>query len=326
MASPNSGFQFTGWTGDVTSDDAAITVVMDSNKSVTAHFREIPTFSVLIAVNVDGSITTLRTDHYQQGTSVTYSPITPTGYRFIHWSGVVDSSQETVTFQMPGQDTGLCANFTYEGSGGGGPGDDGGGIGNEDLPCFPGMDKNCYYSPIVINLETGGYRLTGRSAPVLFDMAGNGHPHLMGWTAAGADEAFLWLDRKHSGTVTNGAELFGNFTPLLNGQVARNGFEALREFDTNGDGVIDERDPIWSQLLLWRDLNHNGISEQNEILPIAGSEVTSIDLHDHWSGRHDTSGNLFKYESLVSIKNGSGRGIHQQPVYDIFFVPLPYVP
>jgi len=290
------------------------------------RLRPPPSYNIVISTNVDGSVTTLRTERYQAGTSVTYSPITPGGYRFTGWSGVVNSSQETITFQMPAQDTSITGNFTYEGGGGNPGGEDGGGTNNEDLPCFPGIDPNCYYSPILINLENGGYRLTGRNAPVLFDMAGNGHPRPMGWTEAGADEVFVWLDRDHNGKVTSGAELFGNFTPLQNGQLARNGFEALRESDTNGDDVIDERDPIWSQLMLWRDLNHNGISEQNEIQPIAGSAVTAIDLHDHWSGRRDTSGNLFKYESLVSIRNGSGNGVHKQPIYDIFFVPLPYVP
>jgi hypothetical protein len=207
--------------------------------------------------------------------------------------------------------------------GGGGPGniDFGGGGYNEDIPCFPGIDSWC--SPIVINLENGDYRLTGKNAPVLFDIRGDGHPLLMGWTAAGADEAFLWLDRNHNGKVTSGAELFGNFTPLENGQMAKNGFEALAELDANHDGVIDDRDPIWSQLMLWRDLNHNGISEPNEIGPLSASDVTAIDLHYHWTGRHDSWGNTFRYESLVSIQNGPGHGVRKQPVYDVFFVSVP---
>jgi hypothetical protein len=282
-----------------------------------------PSYNLLIAINVDGTLTTLPYERYQEGTSLTYSPVTPNCFQFIGWSGVVNSTQQTVTFQMPGQDTSLTANFTYLGCGGADPGGDSGGY-NEDLPCFPGIDVNCYSSPVIINLEKGDYRLTGSNAPVIFDIEGDGHPHPMGWTAAGANEAFVWLDRNHNGKVTSGAELFGNFTPLQNGQLAKNGFEALREFDTNGDGVIDERDPIWSRLMLWLDLNHNGISEPNEILPIAGSGVTSIDLHDHWSGRRDTSGNLFKYESLVSITDSSGHTV-QRPVYDIFFAPVPYV-
>jgi uncharacterized repeat protein (TIGR02543 family) len=284
-----------------------------------------PSYNLLISTNVDGVLHTVRYDRYQAGTNLEYSPITPTGYVFNGWSGFINSSQETITFQMPNNDIELTANFSYLGSGGD-PGDDDGGIGNEDLPCFPGIDVNCYSSPIIINFESGGYRLTGRNAPVLFDMAGNGHPSMVGWTAAGADEAFLWLDRNHNGRVTSGAELFGNFTRLQNGQLARNGFEALREYDVNSDGVIDDRDPIWPRLMLWRDLNHNGVSEPNELAPLEGSGVTSIDLHYHWSGRHDSWRNEFKYESLVSITNDKGHGVHKQPVYDIFFAPLPYVP
>ena len=177
-------------------------------------------------------------------------------------------------------------------------------------------------SPIVINFESGDYRLTGRNSPVLFDMRGNGHPQLMGWTAAGADEAFLWLDRNHNGKVTSGAELFGNFTPLKNGRMAINGFEALAEFDADHDGIIDDRDPIWSRLMLWRDLNHNALSEPSEISPLDASDVTAIDLDDHWTGRHDQWGNAFRYKSLISIRNRSGHAVRKQPVYDIFFVSV----
>jgi hypothetical protein len=207
------------------------------------------------------------------------------------------------------------------GTGGGyNPGDGTGGY-NEDIPCFPG-DAGCPYSPIIINFANGGYQLTGADSPVSFDMRGDGHPALMGWTAAGTDEAFLWLDRNHNGVVTSGAELFGNFTPLRNGQLAKNGFEALADYDVNHDGVIDSRDPIWSSLLLWRDLNHDGISQPSENSRLDESDVTAIDLHDHWTGRHDAWGNAFRYKSLISRRNHSGHGVRQEPVYDIFFVPV----
>lgn len=183
-----------------------------------------------------------------------------------------------------------------------------------------GCGDDC--SPIIINFENGDYRLTGANSPVRFAMNPQREPVLMGWTAAGADEAFLWLDRNHNGRVTSGAELFGNFTPLRNGGFAKNGFEALSELDDNHDGAIDENDAIWSELLLWRDLNHNGISEPDEITPISASDLTAIDLHDHWTGKSDTQGNSFRYESLVSIKNPSGHAVHKQPVYDIFFVSV----
>jgi hypothetical protein len=183
-----------------------------------------------------------------------------------------------------------------------------------------GCGDDC--SPIIINFESGGYRLTGANAPVRFRMNPRSEPTLIGWTEAGADEAFLWLDRNHNGAVTSGAELFGNFTPLRSGGYAKNGFEALQELDSNNDGLIDARDLAWSLLQLWRDLNHNGISEPSEVAPLAGSGVITIDLHDHWSGRRDRWGNAFRYESMVTIRTPSDHAARREPVYDIFFVSV----
>lgn len=175
--------------------------------------------------------------------------------------------------------------------------------------------------PIVINFEDN-YRLVGAESPVMFDILATGDPLLIGWTAAGADEAFLCLDRDQNGTIDSGAELFGNAVMLADGTRARNGFVALSTFDDNSDAMIDERDPIWSQLRLWRDLNHDGTSQPSEIAPVAGSRVTAISVDHHWTGRRDSSGNTFRFKSQVWI-NDEGKGSTPRPLYDIFFVAVP---
>jgi hypothetical protein len=174
-------------------------------------------------------------------------------------------------------------------------------------------------SPIVINFDNGGYRLTGADSPVIFDIAATGQPVRIGWTAAGADEAFLCLDRNHNGQIDSGAELFGSATPLKDGTRASDGFKALAEFDDNHDRVIDERDGIWQQLLLWRDLNHDGISQPNELTPVKESSLTAIRLDYHWTGRRDASGNYFRYQAAVVIQAVANQ-LTPRPVYDIFFV------
>jgi hypothetical protein len=180
-----------------------------------------------------------------------------------------------------------------------------------------GCGESC--SPVVINFNDGGYELAGTNDPVSFDMAGSGIKNVLGWTVRGADEAFLWLDRDHSGTVTGGRELFGNFTPLKSGGVAPNGFVALKDHDDNHDGVIDAHDAIWPQLMLWRDLNHDGISQTAEIMPVTASSLVRIELGYHWTGRRDRWGNVFRYEAKAWIANPSGQ-ITPRPVYDIFFI------
>lgn len=177
-------------------------------------------------------------------------------------------------------------------------------------------------SPIVINFSSGDYRLTGANSPVIFDIHGTGQPVRIGWTASGADEAFLCLDIDRNGKIDSGAELLGNAMPLKNGTHAPNGFVVLAQFDDNHDGIIDEQDAIWGQLLLWCDLNHDGISQPYELTPVAGSRLTAINLKYHWTGRRDAFGNGFRYESEVWIQ-GVANQVAQRPVYDLFFVGVP---
>ena len=106
-------------------------------------------------------------------------------------------------------------------------------------------------SPILLDLDGDGVIKTlGTDAGIHFDHDGNGFKELSGWVAQG--DGVLMLDRDLDDILDNGSELFGNFTPFANGMLAVNGFQALAQFDSNGDGKIDASDPIWSQLKVWQ--------------------------------------------------------------------------
>ena len=49
------------------------------------------------------------------------------------------------------------------------------------------------------------------------------------------------------------------------GNSDQGGYSVLAQSDDNHDGVIDANDPAFSQLLVWRDANHNGTSEVGEL-------------------------------------------------------------
>jgi hypothetical protein len=87
-----------------------------------------------------------------------------------------------------------------------------------------GGGHNCG-SPIILDVDGKGFNLTNADNGVTFDISGTGNPVQMGWTAPGANNAFL-ASPGADGLVHNGRRLLGNFTPQPPSKNP-NGFAAL---------------------------------------------------------------------------------------------------
>jgi hypothetical protein len=175
--------------------------------------------------------------------------------------------------------------------------------------------------PIIVDLTGAGFALTNARNGVKFDFFGTGKPIQMPWTAAGSSSGWLALDRKGNGLIDNGADLFSNVAPQPDSPArAKLGFRALAVYDLpanggNGDGIIDQRDAVFSKLLVWVDKNHNGISEPGELLTMQQAGIQSISLHYALSRWTDAYGNQFRYRSKITFVGGGPAG--DRYVYDV---------
>jgi hypothetical protein len=178
-------------------------------------------------------------------------------------------------------------------------------------------------SPIIIDVGGNGFSLTDAAHGVLFDFSGTGKMIQTAWTAPGAQNAFLVLDRNDDGIINNGSELFGNFTPQPQSPHL-NGFAALAVYDLpenggNGDGIIDALDRIFPSLRLWIDTNHDGVSQPEELYTLPSLGVNSISLNYHLSMRRDQFGNLFRYRAKVNPTGPDDDSEVGRAAYDVFF-------
>ena len=207
-----------------------------------------------------------------------------------------------------------------------------------------------YEDPILIDLGGSGYQLTDVHGGVQFDMLADRKLQQVAWTSTGSNVGLLALDRNGNGRIDGSAELFTGLSPQRTlpgyasdpsvgrtgtalsslkpvpptskggrGTVAAkpNGFSALAVYDQranggNDDGQIDARDAVFSKLLVWVDLNHNGVSDPGELLGLAQLGISSISLSYELSPWVDVYGNRFSSKTSIT-RNGA-----TQWIYDVY--------
>ncbi|WP_299680919.1 InlB B-repeat-containing protein [uncultured Tenacibaculum sp.] len=105
-ATPATGYQFDGWSGDATGTTNPLTLVMDADKTVTAMFSKIQRILTINATN--GSVSTNPNPAggtYDDGTSVELTATPATGYQFDGWSGDATGTANPLTLTMDADKT-----------------------------------------------------------------------------------------------------------------------------------------------------------------------------------------------------------------------------
>ena len=157
--------------------------------------------------------------------------------------------------------------------------------------------------PLALDLDGDGIETVGASSTILFDHDGDGIQNGTGWIKA--DDGLLVLDRNGNGSIDNGAELFGVDTLKSDGQLALDGFDALRDLDSNADGVFDANDAQFANIQVWRDLNQDGASQANELFSLAALNIIGIDLTPTIQTVNVGNGNLQTASARFTYSDGS---------------------
>ncbi|WII72311.1 EF-hand domain-containing protein [Bdellovibrio sp. 22V] len=177
---------------------------------------------------------------------------------------------------------------------------------------FPGENGFCggYFSPLMVFFDDKRPQF---NASVDFPLIPGMKTR---WPEKGAPGAFIAVDRDGDKKITKAEELFGNL-----GDKYKNGFEALREFDSNKDDVIDAKDKEFAKLLLWFDRNGDGISDAGELVPLK-KRVKSISLKYDSSQTSSMGDRAEVRERSTFVFKEKGKE-KQGAVIDLWFAPQP---
>ena len=118
LAIPSEGYQFEGWSGDITSSEAFENITMSSDKVITATFSQIPEVEYSLTIQVVGSGTvevqgSVYTEviYIVEGSIVELEAIATTGWQFDDWTGDLASTNAIESITMNG-DKAITATFS----------------------------------------------------------------------------------------------------------------------------------------------------------------------------------------------------------------------
>ena len=160
------------------------------------------------------------------------------------------------------------------------------------------------YPPLILSLSDNPVSTLSLEAGPRFAYDVQGPALKTGWVAGG--NALLVRDLDSDGRISHGGELFGDRTLLKSGARATDGYHALRDLDDNLDGRIDSSDKAFAELMLWQDIDVDGLTDAGELSRLADHGIASLGLDARPSDRVD-HGNPIKLVSSYTLADGTTR-------------------
>ena len=165
----------------------------------------------------------------------------------------------------------------------------------EDLKDLSDNATLALIDPLVIDLDGDGIEtISAQLSDANFDLLqSEGFIVDHGWVSP--DDALLAVDDNGNGLIDDISELFGD--------ASTSGFSELAAYDSNGDGQISAQDDNFTDLLVWQDVNGDGISQQNEVATLADHGINSISLGAEAANTVD-NGNVITASSEIIFNDG----------------------
>ncbi|MFW6222178.1 MAG: InlB B-repeat-containing protein [Bacteroidota bacterium] len=114
-ATANAGFKFSNWSGDISDTDNPVTILMDTNKTITANFVEDELFTLTTSAENGNISLSPNQASYYNGTIVNINAVADSGYVFDSWSGdtgvVQDQKRQDIVID---HDMSITAHFRKE--------------------------------------------------------------------------------------------------------------------------------------------------------------------------------------------------------------------
>ncbi|MBF0622121.1 MAG: tandem-95 repeat protein, partial [Magnetococcales bacterium] len=127
--------------------------------------------------------------------------------------------------------------------------------------------------PIVFDLNGDGINLVSTEGlDNDFDMVPENAMRAKVW--AGPDDGYLVMDKDGDGQINDITEMLSEFFTAGHDS----GLSALSTLDDNGDQVINAGDGAFDSLMIWQDLDSDGVTDPGELKPLNAHGIESINL------------------------------------------------
>ncbi len=170
-----------------------------------------------------------------------------------------------------------------------------------DRPNFPtpgheGETESTKGDPILVDLDGDGkIGTTSIKNGVYFDHQGDGFAENSAWVDK--NDGILVIDKNENGVIDNGSEVFGDNYVKGDGSKAVSGFDALRDLDSNNDGIISADDIEFNNIKI--------LKGDGTLLTLVEAGIVSINLNSVNKNTVDKNGNTLISQGTFVYADGT---------------------